>query len=401
MKPLKNKNQQKFQFKYMSPHIKSPKQVEYSITRSLSYTTTPLKEIIANYSEISQSNLCKKSFRFEWKKEPKNVLIIKKWKDEKTTKMAIELINYLKKLHLIVYIEPSTSNELKEGIPFTETQKSNLNELIDLLIIIGGDGTVLHACTLFPQQELPLLLAFHYGTLAFFSVFDFKEYPKQIKTVLKGNFEVTVRARLLGQVYSEEKKLKTEYECLNEFVISRDGPWLSRLDCYCDDTFFTTIQADGIIISAPSGSTAYSKSAGGPMVCPNVPGILFTPICAHSLSNRPLVFPDCAVITIHIPNTSRSESAIISVDAKKQGKLLRGDYIVITTHKFSLPCVNKINTNTDWVTGISAILHWNNLISQPDLQFRSFDHFENIENSSDLDSDDHLGSDDGRNEDLD
>jgi len=150
------------------------------------------------------------------------------------------------------------------------------------------------------------------------------------------------------------------FTVLNEVVIDRgDNPSMVDLDVYCDGEFVTKVLADGIIIGTPNGSTAYSLSAGGSMVHPSVPAILFTPICPHSLSFRPMLFPDSAAIEIKVPFTSRNPVAKIVFDGKRKRELRRGESVYIKTSPYPVPMVCRADENQDWFFSVKNGLHWN------------------------------------------
>jgi NAD+ kinase len=155
---------------------------------------------------------------------------------------------------------------------------------------------------------------------------------------------------------------------LNEIVIDR-GPSaaLVELVCYCDGLEITKIAADGIIIATPTGSTAYSLSAGGSMTHPSVPTMLFTPICPHTLSFRPLLFHDSATLKIEFPMNSRASSAYVSFDGKNRVQLERGDSITVRVSSFPLPAVCKRNENQDWFESMIKNLNWNQRKTQKPL----------------------------------
>lgn len=161
---------------------------------------------------------------------------------------------------------------------------------------------------------------------------------------------------------------------LNEFVIQRESANMVDLDCYIFNKKITKVIADGIIVATPTGSTAYSASAGGSMVHPAVPAMLFTPICPHSLSFRPMILPDSALLKITIPESS-SNSALVICDGRKWATLNAGDslyvYILryiyqISVSIYPLPTIitggdNIINGGVtgDWFISIQRELRWN------------------------------------------
>jgi NAD kinase len=186
---------------------------------------------------------------------------------------------------------------------------------VDLVVGFGGDGLIMHCNTLFNGETAPPIMCFDFGSMGFLAPFDFSSFEQEMESALKGPLLITLRMRLLCSIWRIGKRA-VSHVVLNEAVIDRGpSPFLSMIEMEVDNQHFTTVQGDGIIISTPTGSTAYSLAAGGSMVHPSVPAILVTPICAHSLSFRPLLLPDSSVITCSIPEDSRG-NGWVSFDGK-------------------------------------------------------------------------------------
>jgi NAD+ kinase len=144
-----------------------------------------------------------------------------------------------------------------------------------------------------------------------------------------------------------------------QVVVERGAsPYLARLEVYVGGVYLTTMQADGVIFSTPTGSTAYSLSAGGSMVHPAVPAILLTPICPHSLSCRPMILPDSAVVLCRNSDQARSD-AWVSFDGKHRRRLQKGQSMRITMASHPLPTVNRVDDTSDWFDGIASAFHFN------------------------------------------
>lgn len=149
------------------------------------------------------------------------------------------------------------------------------------------------------------------------------------------------------------------FEVLNELVVDRGpSPYVSLLELFGDDHHMTTVQADGLTVSTPTGSTAYSLSAGGSLVHPEVPALLITPICPHTLSFRPMLLPESIDLRICVPYSSRS-TAWASFDGRGRIELRQGDHIKVTASAYPFPTVCADNQSTDWFHAISRTLKWN------------------------------------------
>jgi NAD+ kinase len=298
-----------------------------------------------------------KDVTLEWDSPPTTVLIIKKRQEPGITELLRAMAIWLQEEKKIkVLIEPSVATELPELTPFCSDDPARYP---DIVICLGGDGTVLHANTLF-QNSMPPLMAFSLGSLGFLTPFRVRKYKQSISGVLN-ECKVTLRSRLFCIVvkHVDGKETVTRRTVLNEVVVDRGySPYLSNLECYCDNVPITNIQADGIIISSTTGSTAYSLSAGGSMVHPQMPAILFTPICPHSLSFRPLIFPDSVELKIQVPDDSRS-TAWASFDGREQTELHRGDYLIIRVSKWPFVWIRESDGVGDWFKSLADCLHWN------------------------------------------
>ncbi|TYJ57902.1 hypothetical protein B9479_001257 [Cryptococcus floricola] len=157
-----------------------------------------------------------------------------------------------------------------------------------------------------------------------------------------------------------------QFEVLNDLVVDRGpSPYVSLLELFGkflyvsrDEHHLTTVQADGLTVSTPTGSTAYSLSAGGSLVHPQIPAILITPICPHTLSFRPMLLPDSMELRVCVPYNSRS-TAWASFDGRGRVELKQGDHIKVTASKYPFPTVCADKASTDWFSSISRTLRWN------------------------------------------
>ncbi|KAJ1679736.1 hypothetical protein EV182_001433, partial [Spiromyces aspiralis] len=162
-----------------------------------------------------------------------------------------------------------------------------------------------------------------------------------------------------NEVHKVWRKGET-FQVLNEVVVDRGQcPYMAMLELYGDGDLLTTVQADGLVLSTPTGSTAYSLAAGGSLVHPEIPAMLVTPICAHTLSFRPMLLPDSMVIRVVVPPDSRG-TAWASFDGRNRIELQRGDHIQITASQFPLPtvCANQ-SQSKDWFLSLRRCLSWN------------------------------------------
>ncbi|KAF4553802.1 NAD(+) kinase-like protein 2 [Elsinoe fawcettii] len=259
-------------------------------------------------------------------------------------------------------------------------------QTFDIGLALGGDGTVLYASSLF-QRIVPPILSFALGSLGFLTKFDFNAYDtiltrafsEGITLSLRLRFEGTVmRSNKRGSDHSEQQRNLVEeligdesddstthrpehsFNILNEIVIDRGpNPTMSSMEVFGDDEHFTTVQADGICVATPTGSTAYNLAAGGSLCHPDNPVVLLTAICAHTLNFRPIILPDTIVLRIGVPYDARA-SCWASFDGRQRTELHPGDYVTISASRFPFPTVLPLDRRSeDWVDSISRTLNWN------------------------------------------
>ncbi|KAF2201648.1 NAD kinase [Delitschia confertaspora ATCC 74209] len=239
-------------------------------------------------------------------------------------------------------------------------------EKFDLVLTLGGDGTVLFTSWLF-QRIVPPILSFSLGSLGFLTNFEFNQYKEALNKVMgDAGMRVNLRMRFTCTVYRYQphategvpQHIEAEqFEVLNELVIDRGpSPYVSNLELYGDNNLLTVVQADGCIFSTPTGSTAYSLSAGGSLVHPDIPAILLTPICPHTLSFRPMLLNDSMLLRVAVPRHSRA-TAYCAFDGKGRVELRQGDHVSIAASQYPFPTV--LSQPTEWFDSISRTLRWN------------------------------------------
>lgn len=229
-------------------------------------------------------------------------------------------------------------------------------QLFDLVVTLGGDGTVLYVSNLF-QRIVPPVISFALGLLGFLTNFQFEQFRERMLKVIQAGVRAYLRMRFTCRVHRADGKLVCEQQVLNELVIDRGpSPYVTQLELYGDGLLLTVAQADGLIIATPTGLTAYSLSAGGLLVHPGVSAILVTPICPHTLLFRPILLPDGMFIKVKVPNSSRS-TAWASFDGKVRTELRKGDYVTVQASPFPFPTV--ILSKTEYIDSVSRNLNWN------------------------------------------
>uniref|UniRef100_A0A3Q0SHE4 NAD(+) kinase n=1 Tax=Amphilophus citrinellus TaxID=61819 RepID=A0A3Q0SHE4_AMPCI len=325
------------------------------------------------------------SQRLTWNKPPKSVLVIKKIRDASLLQPFKELCVFLTEVkHMIVYVEkkvledPAISGDenfattTKKFCTFRE-DLDDISNRVDFIICLGGDGTLLYASSLF-QESVPPVMAFHLGSLGFLTPFKFDTYQSQVNQIIEGNAAIVLRSRLKVRVLKEnwEKKARVDEKGIiltnGDIEGSRKAmqyqvmsPPLIRtlifkvIDVYPPGRLKALVR---VIVSTPTGSTAYAVAAGASMIHPNVPAIMITPICPHSLSFRPIVVPAGVELKIMLSCDARN-TAWVSFDGRKRQEICHGDSITITTSCFPVPSICFRDPVNDWFESLAQCLHWN------------------------------------------
>jgi len=222
-----------------------------------------------------------------------------------------------------------------------------------LVIVLGGDGTLLSAARAIAGREIPLL-AINLGGLGFLTAITLDEIFPELDRALKGDLRIGRRRLLACELIRNDKKVG-EYMALNDAVVTKAAlARMVNLDTYVDNHFVCAFKADGLIISTPTGSTAYSLSAGGPIIFPSVAALAITPICPHMLTNRPVIVPDTSVIRIICRDID--DSSYLTIDGQVGEPLKRGDRIVCERSEF---CISLVRPPTQlFFDVLRAKLKW-------------------------------------------
>lgn len=209
-----------------------------------------------------------------------------------------------------------------------------LADNIDLAIVVGGDGTLLQVGRLLAPKGIPII-GINLGRLGFLVDISSTNLDKQLNEILEGNYTVEARTLLQAEVFRGTKKLGSG-NALNDVAVHvRNDVRMIEFDTQIDGYFVNTQRADGMIVSTPTGSTAYSLSAGGPILHPGLNAVTLVPICPHTLSHRPIVVSAESEIEILLCE-SRNVDARVSFDGQSNVDLKAGDRIVIHQHKNKL-----------------------------------------------------------------
>ena len=251
-----------------------------------------------------------------------NILLIVNQQKDKNFELANHIIDIIGD-RASVYVSEEEKSELLKKVNYISCEEY---KSMDLFLVLGGDGTLLSVSKLAAKLKIPVV-GVNLGRLGFLSEIERENLESDIEKLLSADFKIQERMMLSAKLYGGDDVL-----ALNDITVARESSFLKILefDVYLDDEFVDHFKADGIIISTPTGSTAYSLSAGGPIVDPSMDVITITPICPHKMYSRAIVVSGDKKVTVK----NRSEDgtkAIIAADSQIVGEILNGDSVIISS----------------------------------------------------------------------
>jgi NAD+ kinase len=256
----------------------------------------------------------------------KKIAIVAKVHDPRCLGVAEDLIEWLAGRGITASVEDHLSKRLRHPEAAESADSSEIIQQADLVVVLGGDGTLIAASRLVGDREVPIL-GVNLGSLGFLTEITLDELYPSLERCLKGDFEVSERMMLLASVERAGEVVEL-HRVLNDVVINKGA--LARIvdmETSVNGRYLTTFKADGLIVSTPTGSTGYSLSANGPIIHPELESISITPICPHTLTNRPLVMAGDAQIAITL--NSNDEAVFLTLDGQVGVKLVCGDVVQI------------------------------------------------------------------------
>jgi NAD+ kinase len=251
--------------------------------------------------------------------------IICKQVKEMVSSVVPPLAQWLRARNIDVFVDLETESCIHSSYP--ALAREALGQKVDLIIVLGGDGTLLAAARALHGQNVPIL-AVNLGGLGFLTSSTLDELYPLLEQVLKGEHRIGERMMLEAEILRSGKAAERE-RALNEAVANKAA--LARMldfDVFVDSRHVGRYRADGIIVATPTGSTAYSLAAGGPILQPDLDAFVITPICPHMLTNRPLVIPDTSRVELDF--TAAHEPVFLTLDGQTGFQLEPQDHVVIT-----------------------------------------------------------------------
>ena len=228
------------------------------------------------------------------------------------------------------------------GCAVAEVAPEELAAGVDLMLVLGGDGTMIATARLMGATEVPVL-GVNFGGLGYLAEFRIEELYAALESILAGNYRLDRRVMLDVELTRGDKQI-THNRVLNDVVINKSAlARIIEIEAYLNRQFVNSFRADGLIVSTPTGSTAYNLSAGGPVIFPSMNAVVITPICPFTLSNRPIVVPDDAVIELYLK--TEQEDVALTLDGQVGFPLKVDDRVVIRKSNTTFNLVQPANRN--------------------------------------------------------
>jgi NAD+ kinase len=280
----------------------------------------------------------------------KKIGIIANIEKEKSAECALLLRDWAMKQGIDVLLEEGIAGKIGAD---SGLDRRKLASRVDLLVVMGGDGTILRTVRFVSEYNIPIV-GINLGEFGYLTEVNLNEMFSALELICRGDYQTEKRMMLDITIRLGGETVRQQ-SILNDVVITRGN--LSRildLETTVNERYLTTFRADGIIISTPTGSTAYSLSAGGPIVFPEQDSLIINPICPHTLTNRPIVIPDNVVIKVIL--WTREQGATLTLDGQVSYTMKSGDSMVIRKSKYVTNLVSS--PHRDYMEILRTKLKW-------------------------------------------
>jgi NAD+ kinase len=275
----------------------------------------------------------------------KRVGIVVKPHQSEALKTLCDVIDWLNQRGIELVGGPEIERERIEhetGCVVKIAEPGQLAASVDLILVLGGDGTMIATARMLGDREVPVL-GVNYGGLGYLAEFRIEELYTALESILAGNFAVEKRL-MLGVELVRGAEPVTQYRVLNDVVINKSAlARIIEIEAHLNHQFVNSFRADGLIVSTPTGSTAYNLSAGGPVIYPSMNAVVLTPICPFTLSNRPIVVPDESIIELRL--ITQNEDVALTLDGQVGFPLNPEDRVVIKKSNTTFNLVQPMNRN--------------------------------------------------------
>ncbi len=270
------------------------------------------------------------------------VAIVVKPGNAEALQTAHELTEWLEKRGVKTIGEPYAETGRPEEPANGSDQTGDDRFNAELIIVLGGDGTMISTARLIGDRQV-LVLGINYGSLGYLTEFRIEEMFPALEAILSGEYEVDSRVMLRAGHFRNDQLIGSG-RVLNDVVINKAAlARIIEIEVMLDGQFVNAFRADGLIVSTPTGSTAYNLSAGGPIIYPSMNAVVLTPICPFTLTNRPIVIPDSAEIELKLLN--ENEGVVLTLDGQIGYTMKADDRVVIRKSRTSFNIVQPPNRN--------------------------------------------------------
>jgi len=270
-------------------------------------------------------------------------------------KVLADLIAWLGKKDCQVILDKDTASIVGQD---SSCQLADIPARVDLIIVLGGDGTLLSVARSAHPFNVPIL-GVNLGTLGFLAEVTQANLYEVLDNVLEDRYECESRMLLNACIWRDKKKVG-DYHVLNDVVISKGAlARIVNLQVQVNGQYMTSYRADGLIISTPTGSTAYSLSAGGPIIHPSMDALVLSPICPFTLTNRPIVIPDQSVIQVEL--ATDKEDVRVTFDGQEGCDMFQGDLLEVKKSKTSIQLIQAPGKN--YYQTLRKKLHWGSSVA--------------------------------------
>ena len=272
----------------------------------------------------------------------KRIGIILKPHQPEALKTICELVVWLAERNITLVGGPEIERERIEHQTGCGVEQFENPVDVDLMLVLGGDGTMIATARMVGDQEVPVL-GVNYGGLGYLAEFRIQELYTALESILSGNYRVERRVMLAVELKRGDAPPQLN-RVLNDVVINKSAlARIIEIEAYLNHQFVNSFRADGLIVSTPTGSTAYNLSAGGPVIFPSMNAVVITPICPFTLSNRPIVVPDDAEIELLL-KTDKEEVAL-TLDGQVGFPLKVEDRVAIRKSRTTFNLIQPMNRN--------------------------------------------------------
>lgn len=280
----------------------------------------------------------------------KKIGIVANIEKEKSVECTFRLREWATQQGVDVLLDEEIARKIGESAGL---ERKKLASRVDLLVVLGGDGTLLRTVRFVSEYDIPIV-GVNLGEFGFLTEVNLNEMYSALELILKGEYKTEKRIMLDISLHLGAETIRQE-SILNDVVITRGN--LSRildLETTVDGRYLTTFRADGIIISTPTGSTAYSLSAGGPIVFPEEDSFIINPICPHTLTNRPIIIPDGVEIRVIL--WTKEQGATVTLDGQLSYTMKSGDSMIIKKSRYVTNLVSS--PHRDYMEILRTKLGW-------------------------------------------